>query len=566
MNQRIYPHRQHFKLGVLLLLCILWTGTSAQTLPEYLDFTADVSKEVSIDYLLYVPDDYHPSQGKPLLLFLTGEEYLGDIDQLRSVGPPGQVESGMSFDYFIAAPQLPGDVLWDTEALLALIDHIGGSYHLDDAQIWVTGLGDRGGWGAWELALLHADRFTKFAPVASSPGTNVWQAHELSIRIYHGAQDDIVPIEDAENMFYELNWDDVDVDLTVYDNLGHDIGDTVYTDPGFYTWVSGTEPSFGSGSTNPRYRNMTTEIVKSIDDDYLLYLPVGYEDSSEDWPLLIYLHGSGSAIWNLDAIRDGGPPERYEEGMDRDFILLCPQLHADVHWDIDRIDALAEEIMNTYQVDRTRVYLTGLSRGGFGAWEYSVSYPNKFAAIIPISARDVAGVERLVNSTVWIFHGDLDTGVPWQGSQFAYNRLSALNADVHFTLYEGVGHWAWEPAYDTEGLWVWMLSQENETASIAEYPHTTPNQIHVAQNFPNPFNPSTLIQYNIDEMSLVSVQIFNMNGQLIKSHVKQDQEAGSYTIQWAGDTDSGEIAPAGIYIVRIKAGLVGQTIKMTLLK
>ena len=566
MNQRIYPHRQHFKLGVLLLLCILWTGTSAQTLPEYLDFTADVSKEVSIDYLLYVPDDYHPSQGKPLLLFLTGEEYLGDIDQLRSVGPPGQVESGMSFDYFIAAPQLPGDVLWDTEALLALIDHIGGSYHLDDAQIWVTGLGDRGGWGAWELALLHADRFTKFAPVASSPGTNVWQAHELSIRIYHGAQDDIVPIEDAENMFYELNWDDVDVDLTVYGNLGHDIGDTVYTDPGFYTWVSGTEPSFGSGSTNPRYRNMTTEIVKSIDDDYLLYLPVGYEDSSEDWPLLIYLHGSGSAIWNLDAIRDGGPPERYEEGMDRDFILLCPQLHADVHWDIDRIDALAEEIMNTYQVDRTRVYLTGLSRGGFGAWEYSVSYPNKFAAIIPISARDVAGVERLVNSTVWIFHGDLDTGVPWQGSQFAYNRLSALNADVHFTLYEGVGHWAWEPAYDTEGLWVWMLSQENETASIAEYSHTTPNQIHVAQNFPNPFNPSTLIQYNIDEMSLVSVQIFNMNGQLIKSHVKQDQEAGSYTIQWAGDTDSGEIAPAGIYIVRIKAGLVGQTIKMTLLK
>ena len=566
MNQQIYPHIKHFKLGVLLLLCIIWTGTPAQTLPDYLDFTAEITKDVSIDYLLYVPNDYSPSEGKPLLLFLTGEEYLGDIDQLRSVGPCGQVESGMSFDYFIAAPQLPGDVLWDTEALLALIDHIGGSYHLDDSQIWITGLGDRGGWGAWELALLHSARFKKFAPVASSPGTNVWQAHELSIRIYHGAQDDIVPVVDAENMFYELNWDDVDVDLTIFDNLGHDIGDTVYSDPGFYTWVSGEEPTYGSGSPNPRYRSMTTSIEKSIDDEYLLYLPVGYEESSQDWPLLIYLHGSGSAIWDLDAIRDGGPPERYEEGMDRDFILLCPQLHADVHWDVDRIDALAEEIIDTYNIDRTRVYLTGLSRGGFGAWEYGVSYPNKFAAIIPISARDVAGVERLAYSTVWIFHGDLDTGVPWQGSQFAYNRLAALDSDVHFTLYEGVGHWAWEPAYDTEGLWIWMLSQENETASILEHPNTIPDQMQVARNFPNPFNPSTSIQYNISEPSLVSIEIFNINGQRIKTLTAREHEAGSYLVRWSGEADSGAMAPAGVYLARILAGQTGQAIKMTLLK
>jgi len=566
MNQQFYPYMGHFKRGFLLFMSIFWTGLTAQTLPEYLNFTADITKEVSIDYLLYIPDNYTPSEGKPLLLFLTGEEYLGDIDQLRSVGPCGQVESGMSFDYFIAAPQLPGDVLWDTEALLALIDHIQGSYHLDESQTWLTGLGDRGGWGAWELALLHHDRFNKFAPVASSPGTNVWQAHDLSIRIYHGAQDDIVPVEDAEVMFYELNWDDVDVELTIFDDLGHDIGDTVYSDPGFYTWVSGEEPSYGTGSPNPHYRSMTEEIGKSLDDDYLLYLPVGYDESIHDWPLLIYLHGSGSAIGDLDAIRDGGPPQRYEEGMDSDFILLCPQLHADVHWDVDRIDALVEETMNTYQVDRTRVYLTGLSRGGFGAWEYGVRYPNKFAAIIPISARDVAGVEKLASNTVWIFHGDQDTGVPWQGSQFAYNRLNALDADVHLTLYAGVGHWAWEPAYATAGLWVWMLSQQNETVTISQNANISPDQMQVAQNFPNPFNPSTRIQYNIAEPSLVSLQIFNINGQLIKTMKAQDQVAGSYTILWAGDTDFGDIAPAGVYFARIEAGLLSQTIKMTLLK
>ena len=553
-------------LGVLSLLCIGWTDGKAQTLPEYLNFTAEITKEVGIDYLLYIPEDYTPSEGKPLLLFLTGEEYLGDIDQLRSVGPCGEVESGMSFDYFIAAPQLPGDVLWDTEALLALIDHISGSYHLDNSEIWLTGLGDRGGWGSWELALLHSDRFKKFAPVASSPGTNVWQVHELSIRIYHGAQDDIVPVVDAENMFYELNWDDVDVDLTIFDDLGHDIGDTVYSDPGFYTWVSGEEPTYGSASPNPSYKSMTATVDKSIDDDYLLYLPDEYEDSNHEWPLLIYLHGSGSAIYDLDAIRDGGPPERYEEGMNNNFILLCPQLHADVHWDVDRINALAEEIMNTYEVDRTKVYLTGLRRGGFGAWEYGVSYPNKFAAVIPISARDVAGVERLAYSTVWIFHGDQDNGVPWQGSQYAYNRLSALNADVHFTLYEGVGHWAWEPAYDTDGLWVWMLNQSNPLADISDHSDITPDRVQLIQNYPNPFNPSTNIRYRVSELSNVSIEIVNIYGERIKTLITSEQKAGSYSVWWSGETDTGNMAPSGIYLTRIQTGKTGQTIKMTFLK
>ncbi|NQV43150.1 MAG: T9SS type A sorting domain-containing protein [Candidatus Marinimicrobia bacterium] len=551
---------------LVLRMLFLMSIIHAQILPEYLNITTDITKSASLDYLLYVPDNYHPSQGIPLLIFLTGEDYIDDISVLRNVGPPGEVESGMSFDYFIAAPQLPGDVLWDTEALLALIDHIGNSYHIDDSQIWLTGYGDRAGWAAWELALLHTDRFKKFAPVASSPGTNVWQAHELSTWIFHGALDERVPIEDAEIMYYELNWDDVDVQLTIFDSLGHDIGDEVYTNPDFYTWLTGESPEYGSGSPNPRNLSMDVQLTKSIDDDYLLYIPEDYEGGVRDWPLVIYLHGSGSAIWDLEAIREGGPPELFEEGMDSDFILLCPQLHDDVHWDIDRIHALTVEIMDNYRVDSSRVYLTGLSRGGFGAWEFGVTYPELFAAIVPISARDVAGVERLVNTDVWIFHGDQDTGVPWQGSQTAYDRLRAAGADANFTLYEGVGHWAWEPAYATQGLWSWMLNQENEFVSIAEANYILPGVLALNQNYPNPFNPSTTISYHVPTTGHATIKIFDVLGREILSILDGTLEAGNYSVQWVGKDSNGNSVETGVYLCQLKSGGYVETIKMVYLR
>ena len=551
---------KHIRLFSIFVIMAMSTGYG-QTLPQYLNFSTEITKSAELDYLLYVPADYHPSQGKPLLIFLTGEEFLGDINLIRSVGPPAEVEAGMSFDYFIVAPQLPGDVLWDTEVLLALIDQLNASYHIENTQVWVTGLGDRGGWGAWELVLLYPELFKKFAPVASSPGTNVWQAHELSTWIFHGALDEVVPVEDAEIMYYELNWDEVDVQLTVFDTLGHDIGDQVYSNPAFYQWLSGETPQYGSASPSPLNRSLNASVVKSIDDDYLLYLPVGYDSNQEDWPLLIYLHGSGSAIWDLDAIRDGGPPQLFEEGMDSDFILLCPQLHADVHWDVDRIHALSQEILDNYRVDESRVYLTGLSRGGFGAWEFGVSYPNMFAGIVPISARDVAGVERLIDNNVWIFHGDQDTGVPWQGSQLAYNRLNSVGANVHFTLYAGVGHWAWEPAYATEGLWVWLMNQENDRVSIADPKISNPVHFLLNQNYPNPFNQSTVIKFVVSSHENVRFEVFNTRGQGLMSILKSSSPSGQHEVEF-----DAEDLPSGIYLYKISAGEYSQTKKMILIK
>ncbi len=560
-------HTEFWRFHVrMLILCILFlTALEGNVLPEYHTLTTDYSKSVSMSYYLYVPPDYHPRQSYSLLLFLTGEEFSNNSEGLRQIGPPAMVENGMTYDYFIAVPVLPDSGLWDTQVLKTLIDHIASNYHLEPAHYWVTGYGDQGGWGAWELGLENPGLFEKIAVAASPAGTQIWGVHESSIRIYHGRQDTLVPVEDAEVMYSELNWDNTDVDLIIFEDLGHEIGDTVYQDLSFYTWLSGTTPQMRSGKPVPQSFSLTKTITRSFDENYLLYLPENYDRIENDWPMMIFLHGAGNAIWNIEEIREADPPALFEQDVRSDYILLCPQLHDDVHWDVDRLDAITQDVLENYRIDEKRLYITGLSRGGFGAWEYAVTYPNRFAAVVPISARDVAAVEKLENTPVWIFHGDLDDGVPWQGAQFMYNRLKNVSGNVQFTLYNNVGHWAWEPAYDTENLWRWIFSQENE--QFTALPEKDVVQIfRLNANYPNPFNPVTTISFSLSHRMDVTLTVTDITGRTIRKWDFINKSAGYHAVTWDGISQDGDPATTGLYLYRLSAENLTQTGKMILLK
>jgi predicted peptidase len=549
----------HYTKRIALSL-LLFSALYGQVLPEYHTLDTTFTKEAAIDYLLYVPPDYHPSQGEPLLLFLTGDEFSGNLEELRQIGPPAMAEAGMSFDYFIAAPALPQSGLWDTEALEALLESIGKSYHIEATHLWVTGYGDEGGWGTWELGLNNPGKFEKLSFVAASPGTQVWGIHESSIRIYHGRQDTLVPVQDAEIMYYELNWDNTDVELMIYENLGHDLADTVYQNLEFYEWLSGDMPQMGSSPRAPRTRQYTGSISRDFSINYLLYLPEDYSDQGRDWPLMFFLHGAGSAVWNIDNIRTAGPPLLFEEGEYDNYILVCPQIHDDVHWDTDRLLALMQHIQQNYKVDETRVYVTGLSRGGFGSWEFAVRYPNIFAAVVPISARDVAGVERLAQTPVWIFHGAVDDGVPWQGAQFMYNRLENAGGNVQLTMYPNVGHWAWEPAYDDEALWRWIFLQQNQNVAIQER-SAVPEKISLHPVYPNPFNGSTTVRFSLEKETEITLSVYDLSGRLIENIVTGKHTAGEHHVQWEKSAVS-----SGVYFIRLSSANFTQTRKMIYLK
>ena len=222
-------------------------------------------------------------------------------------------------------------------------------------------------------------------------------------------------------------------------------------------------PLMAESQTAAQYveSHFTKDLVKHVDVDYRVYLPASYEKTDKPWPLLVWLHGDGGQAnrggWK--EIESYGPLYMLGKRAELPFVILAPQLWGEVHWDPDAVHALLLETVRQYDVDPDRVLLMGYSRGGFGAWELASSYPETFAAVVPISARPMTAIERVKEMGVWIFHGELDDGVPVGGALDMHQALKAADADVRLTIYPAVGHNAVGPAMATESLWEWLLAQ-----------------------------------------------------------------------------------------------------------
>ena len=109
-----------------------------------------------------------------------------------------------------------------------------------------------------------------------------------------------------------------------------------------------------------------------LETKYLLYLPEGYaNDTIQKWPLLIFLHGSGESGADLEKVKVHGPPKLIEQGKKFPFIVVSPQAPPQTGWKVEVLKSMLDDLKKKYQVDRDRVYLTGLSMGGFGTWNFS---------------------------------------------------------------------------------------------------------------------------------------------------------------------------------------------------
>ena len=115
-------------------------------------------------------------------------------------------------------------------------------------------------------------------------------------------------------------------------------------------------------------------------------------------------------------------------------------------------------------IDTNRIYLTGLSMGGYGTWFTAMARPDLFAAIAPVCGGGMAWNAGVLNMPVWVFHGAKDTTVSPTQSDEMVERLRALGKDVTYTRIEGVGHNAWDYAYNRE-LLAWLLSKKRETVA-----------------------------------------------------------------------------------------------------
>jgi predicted esterase len=207
---------------------------------------------------------------------------------------------------------------------------------------------------------------------------------------------------------------------------------------------------------------------------YLLSLPVGYDtDSTRKWPLVMFLHGSGESGTDLQKVKAHGPPEMVEKGRKFPFILVSPQNEIPSGWNTDRLYELLLHVRKMYRVDEKRIYLTGLSMGGFGTWDLAIKHPEEFAAIAPVcGGGDTTNSWKLRHMPIWCFHGAKDDVVPPAGSQNMVRSISRYNNNVRFTLYPNANHNSWDITYNNDSLYSWLLSQkkfqfENKTTNAS---------------------------------------------------------------------------------------------------
>ncbi|RFS24532.1 phospholipase [Chitinophaga silvatica] len=191
--------------------------------------------------------------------------------------------------------------------------------------------------------------------------------------------------------------------------------------------------------------------------DYLMYIPEGYnEKKTYKWPIVFFLHGVGEMGANVSVLKQVGL-SKVVQG--KQFIMIAPLCNKG-WWNPAALEKLYKEVMAELHVDTTRVYLTGLSMGGYGTWDWGSYYAEHFAAMVPIcGGGSVDRMQRLKSMPIWVFHSADDGTVNVSESRVLVDALKKLGSNVKYTEYPDGGHDAWTRAYNTTELYTWLLQQ-----------------------------------------------------------------------------------------------------------
>lgn len=190
------------------------------------------------------------------------------------------------------------------------------------------------------------------------------------------------------------------------------------------------------------------------------------------YPLLLFLHGAPSR---------GGDNSRHLESLPTQMslpewhekypcFLLAPQCSSELTWVdmFDELEAMIESVVETYPIDRRRIYLTGFSMGGVGSWGLAIERPDLFAAVVPICGIGTSeNSESLVDVPLWVVHGDADKVVVVDRVHKGIEVVRRLEGNLRYTELKGAGHRIWLQTYQKpDGVIPWMFEQINTRTPI----------------------------------------------------------------------------------------------------
>jgi predicted peptidase len=211
-------------------------------------------------------------------------------------------------------------------------------------------------------------------------------------------------------------------------------------------------------------RLLVKKITKQIRCNYLLYLPTGYSKTKKKWPFILFLHGAGERGDDLNLVKKHGLAKIVEQDPAFPFIVASPQCPKDEWWSMEALTLLLDDLERKYRIDRTRIYVTGLSMGGFGTWQLAFEHPKRFAAIAPICGGGIPNLTfQIAHLPTWVFHGAKDEVVPVEESQKMVDALRKRGGKPRFTIYPKAGHDSWTKTYENKKLYEWFLSHRRQS-------------------------------------------------------------------------------------------------------
>lgn len=218
-------------------------------------------------------------------------------------------------------------------------------------------------------------------------------------------------------------------------------------------------------------QNMTAKTYQgehkiTVEYSYIVHIPTNTKFAeSGKFPVLFFLHGAGERGTDTELLKVHGPPKLAANDAGFPFIVIAPQCPKNERWDAQALNFMLDDLIKQYPIDESRIYLTGLSMGGYGTWDLAILNPDRFAAIVPIcggSDLNAYMAHKLKNVPVWAFHGAMDEIISVQNSIKIVKALRAAGNDAKFTIYPDAGHDSWTATYENPLLFEWLLAQRLE--------------------------------------------------------------------------------------------------------
>jgi predicted peptidase len=223
--------------------------------------------------------------------------------------------------------------------------------------------------------------------------------------------------------------------------------------------------ALGRAEMKPGFHDRVHKDADGKEAKYVIFVPHEY-DGKRPVPVILFLHGAG------ETGTDGEKQARvglgkYVRAHEKTFpfLVVFPQSQKRT-WAADSDDgkralAILDEVQTEFVTDPKRLYLTGLSMGGFGTWSMAAKYPDKWAAIVPIcGGGNPNAADKIKDIPCWCFHGADDPRVKVEKSREMIEAMKSAGGHPKYTEFPGVKHESWDRAYATQGLFTWMLERK----------------------------------------------------------------------------------------------------------